>query len=194
MCSFMADIKILIEAKDYFNSRNIINISVLDIGCGRGLYWKDVYSRIKISKIIGVDIKSDEDLRIDWQDQSFIQTFKEIKDDVNFEFVQSDIVKFVSETTSKFDLIVCFQILSLLEKKSAKLLLSDLKSILCKSGLIALCIPNEQFEIRTVEGVPYFVMNKFNLSSEEFRDFVEEYKIIFHFEKNKYHWALLSCT
>jgi SAM-dependent methyltransferase len=177
------------------------DITVLDLGCGPALYWTEAYTHFKIKIITGVDSRSDQDMRFEEQNDSFIQTMTDSKGICDncisdFKFVQSDILFFVERSRETYDLIVCFQILSLLSKSNAKALLGNFKKILKKPGLIGLCIPNKEFEImdQLPSGIPDNFRNKFNLDHVEFFEFINGYNIITHRQNGQYHWALLSCT
>ncbi|MBP9221393.1 MAG: class I SAM-dependent methyltransferase [Chitinophagales bacterium] len=177
-------------------------LSVLDLGCGTGIYWKSVTQYFNIKKITGVDIQSDYDISFENSGNCFSHTMMEINRASNinlfeFECIQSEIVQFVSNRIEKFDLIVCFQILSLLEIRSSKILLSDLREILNNLGFIAICLPNKDFVLKTIGNWPTVIShcnrNKFNLSLNEFKNFVKEFNIEYHIERDEYHWAILSC-
>jgi SAM-dependent methyltransferase len=173
-------------------------ISILDIGCGAANYWKSVYLKFKIKKWTGVDIESEQNIFLE---NNFIEFLKQLKENqdacpVDFAFFEkTKIENFVSSTTEKYDLIVCFCILSLFTKEKARFLISDFDKILNYHGLIAFCIPNEDFDLKSQEDfddITYDLsINKFKLNSNEFMDFIKQYAVLYHKKISTYHWAII---
>ncbi len=189
----------LIESGKILAKSHFPHNTVLDLGCGPGLYWKEACSNFKFNMITGVDLRSNHDMLFEEQNESFIQTIEECKaisenSFLSYEYIQSDIISFVHSSIENYDLIVCFQILSLLSKSDAKELLNSFKNILKTNGIIALCIPNKDFIIidKLPLGIPESLRNKFNLDNEEFMQFIDGYKIILHRQSSQYHWALIG--
>jgi SAM-dependent methyltransferase len=196
----MEKIQLLSQAIDFRFTGNNIKYSILDLGCGTGLYWKDLHLKVGTT-LVGVDIRSEQDILFE-EGSSFTQTMKSNKGKLRyleaFKFIHEDVLRYVKTESDCYDLIVCFQLLSLLTKPEAKMLITDCKNILNEKGLIGLCIPNSDFNLIPKDNWPSGISdkfrNKFNLTYEEFISFVDGFNLVFYNENGGYHWALISST
>ena len=200
MCNWMDKIRLLSQAIDIRSTGNNIKYSILDLGCGTGLYWKDLHLKVNTT-LVGVDSRSEQDILFE-EGSSFIQTMKSIEAKQRslaaIKFIQEDVLSYVKTESDCYNLIVCFQILSLLTKSEAKMLITDCKKILNEKGLIGFCIPNSDFKLKSIDDWPSGISdkfrNKFNLTYDELVDFIDGFNLVFHEENGEYHWALISCA
>lgn len=104
--------------------------SVLDVGCGTGKCGEEIYQKLKVSNMIGVDISS-----------KMLEKAHELKKDNAYIFnklVNIDYFKFLKETNLKYDIILAG--LSLHFNKNLSPILSLLKFTLSQKGYIVFAI------------------------------------------------------
>ena len=153
-------------SRKYFHSQKL---KICDFGCGLGVLvslLSNVYSE---SQICGIDIYSDELLKV------AASISNQVSPDKNYYFSQNNIEN--PSSIKKFDLIFCLDVLEHVNCVSTAL--NNLKSFLSKESILILAVPVEDWYLKLLREV-YTLNGRFGTNNPHWHGDVKDYK---HFEK-----------
>ena len=120
---------------DYFDENYRPNIgkvkisNVLDVGCNKGFLLSVMGDHYPSAELVGIDL-DEQDLKI----------AKNMNPTATL--VHSDLSKFVSNCSEKFDLITCKAVLEHIPKDEIFTFLEDLKTLMKPNAILLLDVPN----------------------------------------------------
>lgn len=145
-------------ARYEFASKYIKSKKILDIACGSG-YGSEILSKNGAGHITGCDISEES-----------IEYAKKHYQKNNIKFVSGDITK-LNFKDEEFDCIVSFETLE--HAKDQEAVLSELKRVLKKDGILIISTPNSESRTSDEEDVNEF--HEKELSVQEFKKLLREY-------------------
>ena len=179
----------ILEFIEFLKCRNeASNINILDVGCGNGETWWELYEKLQFNKIIGIDNRSQLTISKGGYSPISFNTYckrKELTFDILnekqfndiFQFYQIGIDDFFQTTiykNNKFELIIMSNFLYLFEESKAKEILEKIKLIIKDEGYLYIQIgskpwqkPNRPDWLTGEEGAV-----KFGLSEDELLSWV----------------------
>lgn len=196
--------------KDWMNS-----ITILDLGCGLGSRWFDLFYELDFKRIIGIDKYSQQEL-IDYDGiftENSISCYKmylryvnknhkenikiltETEYDQTFVFKKNDIKNiFMSDffTENSFDLIIAYQILYLFNRNEAKEIINGIKVRMKKGAYLYIYLASEDFtesKFRPLNA-PEEKRVKFSLNESELKSMIEPLSVIDSDKKGQYRYIL----
>jgi 2-polyprenyl-3-methyl-5-hydroxy-6-metoxy-1,4-benzoquinol methylase len=104
--------------------REISGRSLLDVGCGAGLFLRTVHKLVSHGRLCGIDTSA---VRLPAEDESI-------------RFVQSDVVRF--QIDAKFDVVFSHQVLEHIAPADLPAHLSSIRNALEDGGKLIVCLPN----------------------------------------------------
>jgi 2-polyprenyl-3-methyl-5-hydroxy-6-metoxy-1,4-benzoquinol methylase len=107
--------------------KELLDKSILDVGCGEGYFLASVANKLKHKRLVGIDI-------------SIPPAAKQYSD---IEFITADIIDF--KIDEKFDVVFSDQVFEHIAPRDIGTHLMSVRNALCKGGIFIICVPNRLF-------------------------------------------------